>query len=380
MASGFFLIGQLSQACIQAGNPDYVPQAWQVWLFVVMFSTAGFLANTLLAQYLAILEIIAAGFFIVAFAANIIIFWVMAPRNSASDVFGTFTNGNEWPNPGFGILTAQISVLFLLIGSDGAAHLSEEIQDASVTVPRGIMGSYLLGAVTGFIVLVTFCFAFHPDALDSPTGFPFIQVYVDTTGSVRGAQVLTAVLILLIFLGGANFMASASRQTFAFARDGGLPFRKNIAKVSDRFHVPLLAVGLAFIVPILLSLIDLGSTVAFEAIVSLQLIALFATYLVSIGTLVYRRLYGPALPKRRWSLGSLGMPINILALLYGFFALIFIVIPSVPGPTLEEMNWAPVIFIGILVFALVYYFAGGHKTYDGPVVLVRDQSDWKRSG
>jgi len=196
-----------------------------------MFSTAGLVANTILAQYLAILEIIAAGFFIIAFAANIIIFWVMAPRNSASQVFGDFTNGNEWPNSGFGILTAQISVLFLLIGSDGAAHLSEEIQDASITVPRGIMGSYLLGAVTGFIVLVTFCFAFHPDALDSPTGFPFIPIYVDTTGSVRGAQALTAVLILLIFLGGANFMASASRQTFAFARDGGLPFSKQIAKV-----------------------------------------------------------------------------------------------------------------------------------------------------
>jgi len=51
-----------------------------------MFSTAGFIANTILAQYLAILEVIAAGFFVIAFAANIIIFWVMAPRNSTSEV------------------------------------------------------------------------------------------------------------------------------------------------------------------------------------------------------------------------------------------------------------------------------------------------------
>ncbi|KAK1076879.1 hypothetical protein LTR48_008958, partial [Friedmanniomyces endolithicus] len=74
-------------------------------------------------------------------------------------------------------------------------------------------------------------------------------------------------------------------------------------------------------------------------IVSLQFIALFFTYLVSIGTLIYRRLYGPPLPERRWSLGRLGLTINIIALLYGLFALAFVVIPSVPSPTLEQMNW-----------------------------------------
>ncbi|KAK1037916.1 hypothetical protein LTR74_018805, partial [Friedmanniomyces endolithicus] len=245
--------------------------------------------------------------------------------------------------------------------------MSEEIQDASLSVPRGIWGSYLLGAVTGFVMLVTFCFTFTENAANTTIGFPFIQVYLDATGSVGGAQALTAVLILLIFFGAANFMASASRQTFAFARDGGLPFSRQISKVNDRFGVPLVAVGVACTVPVLLSLIDLGSTVAFEAIVSLQFIALFFTYLVSIGTLIYRRLYGPPLPERRWSLGRLGLTINIIALLYGLFALAFVVIPSVPSPTLEEMNWAPVIFVGILAFALIYYFAGGHRTYDGPV-------------
>ncbi|KAK3636955.1 hypothetical protein LTR22_018490, partial [Elasticomyces elasticus] len=363
MASGFFLIGQLAQACISIANPSYVPQPCQHNPGTVP-SFAGDHSRRPV---------------VVAFAANLIVFWVMAPHNTASEVFGSFKNAAGWSNTGFGMLTAQLSVLYLLIGSDGAAHMSEEIQDAGLNVPRGIWGSYLLGAVTGFVMLVTFCFAFTAEALESPTGFPFIQVYLDTTGSVGGAQALTAVLILLIFFGGANFMASASRQTFAFARDGGLPFSRHIAKISDRFSVPLVAVFLAFAVPMLLSLIDLGSTVAFQAIVSLQLIALFTTYIVSIGTLVFRRLYGPPLPPRRWSLGKFGLAINIIALLYGLFALAFIVIPSVPNPTLDQMNWEPVIFVGILAFALVYYFAGGYKSYDGPVILVKDQGNWVRT-
>ncbi|TKA67428.1 hypothetical protein B0A55_10022 [Friedmanniomyces simplex] len=237
MASGFFLIGQLAQACISIADPSYVPQAWQVWLFVAMFAFAAGVANTVLAQYLALLEIVAAGLFVIAFAANLIVFWVMASHNTASEVFNSFDNGAGWSNAGFGMLTAQLSVLYLLIGSDGAAHMSEEIQDASLNVPRGIWGSYLLGAVTGFIMLVTFCFAFNPDALASPTGFPFIQVYLDTTGSIGSLETLNTRAdpsIHRFSFGGANFMASASRQTFAFARDGGLPFSRHIAKVRSQ--------------------------------------------------------------------------------------------------------------------------------------------------
>ena len=76
--------------------------------------------------------------------------------------------------------------------------MSEEIQNAGLNVPRGIWGSYLLGAITGFVMLVTFCFAYTPAAIGTSTGFPFIQVYLDATGSVGGALALIAVLILLI--------------------------------------------------------------------------------------------------------------------------------------------------------------------------------------
>jgi len=79
--------------------------------------------------------------------------------------------------------------------------------------------------------------------------------------------------------------------------------------------------------------------VAFLAIISLQLIALFFTYVVAIGTLIYRRLRGPPLPEHRWSLGRAGLAINVFAFLYGLFALAFIVLPSTPTVTGATMNW-----------------------------------------
>lgn len=121
--------------------------------------------------------------------------------------------------------------MLISIGSDGAAHMAEETQEASLNVPRGIIGSYLIGAASGLVMLITFCFCFTADALDSATGFAFMAVYQTTTGSNAGALALTAIIIILTFFSATNFMASASRQTYAFARDGGLPLSKAIAKV-----------------------------------------------------------------------------------------------------------------------------------------------------
>ncbi|KAK5119172.1 hypothetical protein LTR85_007786 [Meristemomyces frigidus] len=377
VTSGMFLSGQMAQGAILVNNENFDAKPYQVWLLVLAFCAGGFILNTFVAKHLALLEVIVAAFFVLGYAANIIVFWVMSPKNSATEVFSTFTNGDGWSNFGFEILTAQTAALYLIIGSDGAAHMAEETQDASLNVPRGIIGSYLIGVISGLVMLITFCFCFTADALDSVTGFAFISVYQTTTGSNAGALVLTAILIILTFFSATNFMASASRQTYAFARDGGLPFSTAIAKVSSKLNVPILAVFIAFAFVVLLSLIDLGSYVAFEAIISLQLISLFATYLVAIGTLIYRRMYGPPLPERRWSLGRAGLAINILAFVYGLFALAFIVLPNTPSVTGDTMNWAPVIFVGVMAIAVIYYFAGGRRTYVGPVRLVKNESDWR---
>jgi len=111
--------------------------------------------------------------------------------------------------------------------------MAEETQDAAVNVPRGIMGSYLIGVGSGLVMLITFCFCFTSDALNSATGYAFMAVYQTTTGSNSGALALTVILIILTFFSATNFMASASRQAYAFARDGGLPFSKHIAKVCN---------------------------------------------------------------------------------------------------------------------------------------------------
>lgn len=69
----------------------------------------------------------------------------------------------------------------------------------------------------------------------------------------------------------------------------------------------------------LLCLIQLGSTVAFNIIVSLSVLGLLSTYMISIGCVLLKRIRGEPLPPARWSLGRYGLAINAFAVLYSAF-------------------------------------------------------------
>src|SRR5262245_41116052 len=99
------------------------------------------------------------------------------------------------------------------------------------------------------------------------------------------------------------------------------------------------------------------------------------TYMMSIGAVLYRRIYHPELlPRCRWSLGRWGVPINTLGLLYSTHAFFWSFWPAGTPVTKEDFNWAVVMFVGVGVICMVDYVVRGRKHYRGPVVLVEG---WK---
>jgi amino acid transporter len=111
--------------------------------------------------------------------------------------------------------------------------------------------------------------------------------------------------------------------------------------------MPANAIWLSMSLSILLNLIILGSTAAFNALMSLQLVALMATYMISISCVLWRRVKHPeTLPLCRWSLGRWGVVINTSAILYSVFAFFFCFWPMATPVDRETMNWSPVMFVG----------------------------------
>jgi amino acid transporter len=259
--------------------------------------------------------------------------------------------------------------------------MAEETKEAAVIVPNAMVGSYLINGGLCFVILVTYCFLLvdYEEVLSSPAGLlgvPFVQVFINATDSVAGGVTLLALMAVVQILGCCNWMASNARQIFAFARDGGVPFHKWVAKVDTAGTYPVNAILIVWAGVCLLPLIYLGSTVAFYALTSLQLMALIFTYIISLNAILWRRIFKPGtLPSSPWTLGPLAIPINIIGWLYCFYQLIFLPWPAFVPVTAENFNWASVMFVGVMALAALYYFTWGKKLYKGPVVLIRPRGE-----
>lgn len=350
---------------------------WQGTL-LIMASVLGIsLFNVFAAKHLPLAEGIFVTIHVFAFFPVIVMLLVLAPKQAAADVFLHFTDNAGWPSSSLAVMVGQVSTMFVVLGSDSVAHMSEEIEDAGTIVPRAMVWSYLLDAPFTFGLLLTYLFTIGnvQEALNDRTGFPFIYVFRNATGSVAGATGLTIVVLLLLVMVTISSLASTSRQTWAFARDRGLPFSRWLSAVHPTWHVPVNAVTFTCVFSMVLSLINIGSTVAFNAMLSLSTVALMATYSICLYCIIHRRLCGEPLPSARWSLGTWGLPINIIGLVYSSWSFFWSFWPNAHHVDAENFNWACVLFVGFMAISALLYYVRARHIYDGPVVLVAKQRD-----
>lgn len=75
--------------------------------------------------------------------------------------------------------------------------------------------------------------------------------------STGGINIITAFLALLSVASNINFNAATSRQLWAFARDGGVPFGGWLSHVNECLQLPIRALRLTYMVTCLLACLDL---------------------------------------------------------------------------------------------------------------------------
>ena len=218
-----------------------------------------------------------------------------------------------------------------------------------------------------------FCIGTLDQALEAEV--PYLQLFLNS-GSEALTYFLTIILLILIFSGNITALATTSREVFAFARDTGFPFSSWLSKIERMRHIPFNAVYATAFFSGVLCLINLGSTFAFNIIISLTLLALLSTYMLSIGCVLLKRIRNEPLPPARWSLGRFGLPINAFAFAYSAFAIVMSCFPGGLPVTLDTTNWAPVVWISVGILSTLSYFVHGKRHFTAPVVFV----EGKRTG
>jgi choline transport protein len=289
-----FAAGLQFQALVTLNNDSYSPQRWQGMLFywLVLFYSAmvniwgsrvlphtnlvsGQSTNRFNPIQLAEVNIRMVGFLhITGFVGIMVTLGVMAPKHNAAFVFLDVTNTSGWSNDGVSWLVGLLSTMYPFLGYDAACHLAEEMPQPERNVPIAILGSVGANGVMGFGfgVMLLFSLGNLDELLSSPTGFPFMQLFLNITKSHVGATILILVVSFVAVAANAAGCTSTSRTFWAFARDSAVPYSKYFAHVDPRLRIPVRSVVAVTIFQMSLGLIYLGNSTAFNAILSMAVL------------------------------------------------------------------------------------------------------------
>jgi len=262
-----------------------------------------------------------------------------------------------------------LTVTVPLTGADGILHMSDEVKHVKTRVPLSMITSTISNAVFqfAFLVLLLYTIGDINTVSGDTTGLPMIQVYYQATKSKAWTAVLIATLGLIIFIAMFNLLASSSRLTWAFARDRGLPYSDFFATVHPRFKIPINALSLIGGTCFLLSLIYIGSSTAYNAIISLYTIGLLSSYIIPILFILLRKVNGPPIEFGPYKLGRWGIPVNVFSLAYVIYVIIWTPFPPVLPVTGQNMNYAAPVYVLIILGALADWVISARKRFEVPV-------------
>ncbi|EED14428.1 amino acid transporter, putative [Talaromyces stipitatus ATCC 10500] len=393
VASTGYIAGTLIQTLVAITVPSYEATSWRGLLIIYAVLLFGFIINTIARRLLPTLEGPVLCIHILAFFGVLVPLCVLSSKRDASEVWAYFVNEGGWDTQGLSTMIGLLMSIFLFTGVDGAIHMSEEIKDAAVVVPRSIMASMGINGAFGFGILLAALYATTSidDTLGSEAGeagYPFLYVLQNGIGSLGGAVAMGAIIAVMQIFGNIADIAAASRMWWAFARDKAIPGWSFFLKLDSRTSLPVRCILFTVTVSVLLSLISIGSTTAFNDIVALVTSGYYSSYLMASGLLLYRRLTGAiVLPDvddspyepvnnvgRRlvwgpWRIpGILGILINAFSVIYLTVALFWSFWPSFYPVTAESMNYNILIIGATLLLSIVYYIFHARKEYTGPIV------------
>ncbi|KAF7556684.1 hypothetical protein G7Z17_g1242 [Cylindrodendrum hubeiense] len=371
-SSAAFAAGLQMQALIVLNNDSYTSARWQGMLFYWAVLVYAMALNIWGSKLLPTANLLSGVLHIGGFFAILIVLGVMAPKNTASFVFTEFVNSSGWDNDGVSWLVGLLSAVYPFLGYDAACHLAEEMPNASRNVPIAMIGSVAANGLMGLVygTMLLFSTSSLASLLETKTGFPFMQIFMDVTKSNAGATVMSVVIIATATAATVAGVTSTSRTLWAFARDRATPYDEYLSKVNKSQQIPVRSVVLITVLQMLLGFIYLGNTTAFNAILSMAIIGMYASYMIPI---IYMLIFGRKTLTRSdygpFKLGPvLGPTLNIVSLVWIVVVVIFSTFPSAMPVTPQNMNYSVVVIAGWLLFGVIYYIGFAKNKFEVPLV------------
>lgn len=292
-------------------------------------------------------------------------------RNTTSYALGNFTNVSGWSN-GFAFILSFLSPLWTICSFDSSVHISEEASNAAVAVPWAIVYAIGIAGVLGWAInmALAFCMGTDLDAImNSPIGQPMAEIFFNSFGQ-KGTLAVWAIVVIVQYMMGSSMVLAASRQSFAFSRDGALPFSRYLYRMNGYTGTPVNTVWFVAIGSILLGLLAFAGDAAINAIFAMSITALYVAYAIPIAA---RFLGQNDFEPGPFNLGWFSVPCGVISILWMTFMGIVFLFPTSPGPDVADMNYTVVVLGGVLVLSLIWYYFpkyGGVHWFTGPIPTI----------
>lgn len=306
-----------------------VPEAWHAVVAYQVINTVAFLFNCV-GKLLPKVATVTLYTSLISFITILITVPARAETHqSPKFVFATFINSTGWDSDGIAYLVGLINCNWVFACLDSATHMAEEVARPEKAIPIAILGTVAIGFTTAWCFVISMFFSLNDfeQVVASATGVPILELFYQALGSRAGAIALQS---LILATGMGCQIAShtwQSRLCWSFARDRGLPFHKWLSKIDPRLDVPFIAHSASCFIVGLLGLLYLGSTAAFNSMVTACIVLLYVSYAVPIICLLIRGRnnihHGPF-----W-LGKWGLAANIIVLAWTLFTIVIYSLPSV---------------------------------------------------
>ncbi|KAH8691560.1 amino acid/polyamine transporter I [Talaromyces proteolyticus] len=368
---GFFAAQFISAAAVMASNNRYVIESWKTYLIflaILTFTTGSNIwGNKILGRW----NDAALYWSILAVAVISIVLLATSSKTDAEFVFTRFQNETGWPD-GIAWILGLLQSALSLIGFDACLHMTEEMPNPSKDAPRAILYAVAVGGVTGtaFLIVILFCLTDPATIISTSTNMPICELIYQATGSRAAATVLTLMLAVCFINGNNGCITSASRLTYAMARDGGIVLPEFFSHISPTLNVPVRTILLCFVFNAAFGLLYLGPAVAFSAYAASCTIFLNVSYAFPVILLLIRG-RGVLAEYQASSQGYFkmgrrtGAAVNWIAALFVVVTSVFFCFPTSLPVSSSVMNYVTAV-IGIFLIAMSSFWMLFGRRFEGP--------------
>ncbi len=303
------------------------------------------------------------GYLILGVATVLTVALLVATQQLEWSRLWTFTNFSGLPAGENAVFPKQDNILWLfalgfllpaytITGFDASAHTSEETVSAAMNVPKGIVRSVLVSGLFGWVMICAILLAMPSLKEGVEQGANVVPWTMKAALAPLFSWTLLVLIVVAQYLCGLAALTSTSRMTYAFARDGGLPFSTALCRVNPISKSPSVAVWFAAIAAAFFTIL-----VPYITIAAVCVIFLYISYVLpaAAGFFAHGRTWTRMGP---WHIGRLYRPLAVISVL----GCVFLIVIGMQPPNERAVN----IVGGAVGLLLLVWFGYERKRFKGP--------------